>query len=305
MDELQGRIDALVKGNRVVLFMKGTRAAPQCGFSAQVVEILDQYLPEYTTVNVLADAAMRDGVKEYAQWPTIPQLFVDGEFVGGCDIVRELDGNGELVKTLGELVTPPSPPAITISDAAAKVFAQAVRELAEGERLRLVVDGRFQHELTITGPGPGDLEVTANGVTLRVDVGSARRADGVRIDYVEQPSPGFKIDNPNAPPTVRHVSPAEAKALLDADGRARLLDVRTPGEHERARIPGGVLLTPELMRELLELPRDTPLVFHCHHGQRSHQAALHFLERGFTVVHNVAGGIDAWSVELDPSIPRY
>lgn len=305
MDELQGRIDALVKGNRVVLFMKGTRAAPQCGFSAQVVEILDQYLPEYATVNVLADAGIRDGVKEYAQWPTIPQLFVDGEFVGGCDIVRELDSNGELVKTLGGLVTPPSPPSITITDAAAKVFAQAAADIGEGEALRMVVDGRFNHELTITGRTPGDLEVTANGILLCFDVGSARRADGVRIDYVESPTPGFKIDNPNAPPTVRHVSPAEAKALLEQDARARLLDVRTPAEQAQASIAGAVLLTPEYMREILALERDTPLVFHCHHGQRSHQAALHFLERGFTVVYNVAGGIDAWSVELDPSIPRY
>src|SRR5262245_56824503 len=110
MSELLQRIEGLVKSDRVVLFMKGTRAAPQCGFSATVVGILDQYLPSYTTVNVLADPQVRDGVKEYAQWPTIPQLFIVGEFVGGCDIVREMDERGELVTSLGDLVRPAAPP---------------------------------------------------------------------------------------------------------------------------------------------------------------------------------------------------
>src|SRR5262245_50615600 len=124
MTDVQQRIDELVKSNKVVLFMKGTRGAPACGFSATVVEILDQYLPAYETVNVLSDAAIRDGVKAYASWPTIPQLYVNGEFVGGCDIVREMDANGELAKTLGDLVQPFSPPAVTITDGAADVFRQ-------------------------------------------------------------------------------------------------------------------------------------------------------------------------------------
>ena len=100
MSDTRTRIEEILKSDKVVLFMKGTPEAPQCGFSATVVQILDQLLPEYTTVNVLADPEIREGIKEYASWPTIPQLYVNGEFQGGCDIVRELYASGELEKLL-------------------------------------------------------------------------------------------------------------------------------------------------------------------------------------------------------------
>jgi len=97
MDEaLQQRIANLVSTNNVVLFMKGTRTQPTCGFSATVVQILDELLPEYETVNVLTDPALRDGIKQFSNWPTIPQLFVAGKLVGGCDIVKELKVSGAL-----------------------------------------------------------------------------------------------------------------------------------------------------------------------------------------------------------------
>ena len=95
-DRVRSRIDALVASDRVVLFMKGNRGLPQCGFSATVVRILDELLPEYTTHDVLQDPELREGIKEYSSWPTIPQLYVNGEFQGGCDIVRELYASGEL-----------------------------------------------------------------------------------------------------------------------------------------------------------------------------------------------------------------
>ena len=88
----------------MLLFMKGNRQRPQCGFSAQVVQILDTLLPEYRTVDVLADPEIRDGIKEYSSWPTIPQLYVAGEFQGGCDIITEMYQSGELqqkLRTLG------------------------------------------------------------------------------------------------------------------------------------------------------------------------------------------------------------
>jgi len=100
-DETRARIDALVKDNRVLLFMKGERRFPQCGFSATAVQILDSLLSDYGTVDVLADPAIREGIKEYSSWPTIPQLYVDGEFQGGCDILREMYATGELQQKLG------------------------------------------------------------------------------------------------------------------------------------------------------------------------------------------------------------
>lgn len=89
-------IDNEVKGNDIVLFMKGTPGFPQCGFSGQVVQMLDYLGVDYKGVNVLADDDLREGIKTYSNWPTIPQLYVKGEFVGGCDIVREMFQAGEL-----------------------------------------------------------------------------------------------------------------------------------------------------------------------------------------------------------------
>ncbi len=98
----QEKISTLVKSNPVMLFMKGTRAVPQCGFSAQVVAILDRAAPDYVTFDVLADPAVREGIKEFSRWPTVPQLYVRGEFIGGCDIITEMFQTGELSETLSQ-----------------------------------------------------------------------------------------------------------------------------------------------------------------------------------------------------------
>ena len=102
MSAISEFIDAEVKTNPVVLFMKGTPDFPQCGFSSQVVQILDYLGVEYKGHNVLADDDLRQGIKDYTQWPTVPQLYVKGEFVGGCDIVREMFQSGELQSHLEE-----------------------------------------------------------------------------------------------------------------------------------------------------------------------------------------------------------
>ena len=102
MANVQERIQKLISENPVVLFMKGTPEFPQCGFSGQVVQILDYLGAPIVGVNVLEDAEIRQGIKEFANWPTIPQLYVKGEFVGGCDIAREMFQSGELAALLTE-----------------------------------------------------------------------------------------------------------------------------------------------------------------------------------------------------------
>ena len=95
-DTTQERIQKEVDGSDVLLFMKGTPVFPQCGFSAAVVQVLSQLQVKFSSVNVLEDSEIRDGIKQYSDWPTIPQLYVKGEFVGGCDIIREMFETGEL-----------------------------------------------------------------------------------------------------------------------------------------------------------------------------------------------------------------
>ena len=107
-DSTRQRITDLVNGNKVVLFMKGTRHFPQCGFSGALVQVLNANKATYETVNVLADPAIREGIKEFASWPTIPQLYIGGEFVGGADIVRELHSKGELATMIAKTTEPQS-----------------------------------------------------------------------------------------------------------------------------------------------------------------------------------------------------
>jgi monothiol glutaredoxin len=100
-DATRDRIQSIIDSDPVVLFMKGQRSMPQCGFSARVIQILDSLLPEYTTCDVLSDSDVRDGIKAFSAWPTIPQLYVKGQFVGGCDIVNEMYESGELRQLIG------------------------------------------------------------------------------------------------------------------------------------------------------------------------------------------------------------
>ena len=95
-DATQTKIDEQVKKNKIILYMKGTPSFPMCGFSAATIQVLDSYNVAYESVNVLEDPAIREGIKRYSNWPTVPQLYINGEFVGGCDIVREMHAKGEL-----------------------------------------------------------------------------------------------------------------------------------------------------------------------------------------------------------------
>ena len=98
MDEIKNKIKTMIDANNVVLFMKGTPDSPQCGFSMAVTNILKHLQVKFEGVNVLESNEMRQGIKDYTDWPTIPQLYVKGEFVGGCDIVKEMFEKGELKK---------------------------------------------------------------------------------------------------------------------------------------------------------------------------------------------------------------
>jgi monothiol glutaredoxin len=310
-DSTRQQIEGAIRGNPVVLFMKGTPRAPRCGFSATVAGILDELIGEYKTIDVLADAKIRDGIKEFSDWPTIPQLYVKGEFVGGCDIVREMYESGELHETLGVHAEPVPAPRITVSAAAADALSEALAEAASQEpgsapHIRVEVGEDYQHALSISAKQARDIEVPAGKLVLLLDRASARRAEGLSIDYVQGPEgPAFKLENPNEPPRVKSIDVKTLKERMDADRSLELLDVRSQKERDQARIEGSKLLDREAQQYVLGLDKATPLYFHCHHGQRSQQAAAYFLSQGFQNVYNVAGGIDAWSLEVDPSVPRY
>ena len=218
----QDRIEKMVSENPVFLFMKGTPESPQCGFSYKVIDILKAWDVPYKTFNVLTDETIRQGVKDYANWQTIPQLYINNEFVGGSDVVEEMSNNGELgdmfSKALPELKITPPPPS-----------AEVIEILAE-----------------------------------------------------------------------------EASSILKQNSKIRILDVRTSEERETACIENSVLLDQSMVEEMLDSwDKSKKIMFICHVGQRSRQAAQFFTSQGFQQVYNISDGIKGWSNSVDSSVPQY
>jgi monothiol glutaredoxin len=301
---LRARIDSLLQSNRVVLFMKGDPSMPQCGFSAKAVGVLNGLGIDYAHVNVLADPEIREGIKAYGDWPTIPQLYIDGELVGGSDIIVQMANSGELNTALG--LPPPdrTPPSVTISPAAFEMLHKALQDAGSGYTLKVDIDARFNAKLQLAPVDDNAIATELDGIRVQFDLASARRADGLNIDWVDdERGRGLVIDNPNAPPKVRELSPVEAAGKLAAGGLT-LVDVRPQQERAFAVVKAPFRTLDTDIEALEGMPKDTPLAFLCHHGSRSAQAAEHFRQRGFTEVYNIVGGIDAWA-DADPAIGKY
>jgi monothiol glutaredoxin len=300
----RARIEALLADQPVVLFMKGTRHAPQCGFSAAAVDRLDTLLDDYATVDVLADDEIRAGIKAFGNWPTIPQLYIGGELVGGADIVQSMFDSGELHRVLGVAEPDRTPPALSISEAAVEKVRVALADAGD-LKLFLVVDGNFQPQFQLREAGANDIVSTAHGLEVRFDVASAQRARGASIDWTRTPhGEGLAIHLPMAPQAIKPLEVQALKQRIEA-GDITVIDVRPEADRARAPFAGADVFEPETHTRLVALPKDTPLAFICHHGSSSRNAAEHFREHGFTDLYNVEGGIDAWSREVDASVPRY
>jgi monothiol glutaredoxin len=162
--------------------------------------MLDQCVPDYTTFDVLSNTNVRDGIKEFSTWPTIPQLYVKGEFIGGCDIITELFETGELLETFGIAPGNVAPPAIEITDAAAKSLRESLQGMPADQALHLSVDARYQAKLYVSAPAETSIRVESQALVLHLDPLSAQRAEGANIDLVKtNEGVGFQVHLPNAP----------------------------------------------------------------------------------------------------------
>lgn len=303
--ETRQRIETLLQSSRVVLFMKGDPQAPQCGFSAKAVAALDALDTEFAHCNVLADGDIREGIKQYGNWPTIPQLYIDGELVGGSDIIEQMANSGELHVVLGLPTPDRTPPSISITPAAVQMLRKAIDDAGGEVEVKLEIDRNFRTRLQLAPPDANAVTVECDGVSVQFDVSAVRRADGLRIDYADDlRGRGLVIDNPNAPQPVRELSPADAHARA-ATGSLVLVDVRPPEERALATIGVPFSTLDDGATAIEGLPRSTALAFLCHHGDRSAQAAEHFRLQGFAEVYNISGGIEAWCATVDGDVPRY
>ena len=216
------RISKLIEENPVFLFMKGTPEAPQCGFSNRVIQVLNTWDVPFESIDVLSDEIIRQEIKDFSNWPTIPQLYINREFIGGCDIVEELSSNGELA------------------------------------------------------------------------------------DALKQAYPDREFNTPPPTAEVQELSPTEASEILKENPDIKLLDVRTAEERDIACIENSLMLDDQLAQEILDSwNNESPIMLICHHGVRSLQAGQYFTSQGFQQVYHVFDGIDGWSINFDPSVPRY
>ena len=301
---LRSRITTLLADNRVVLFMKGHPQAPQCGFSAKAAGALNALGIDYAHVDVLADPEIREGIKAYGEWPTIPQLYIGGELVGGSDIIEQMANSGELQGALG--LPPPdrTPPRIEIGPAAVDMLRNAIKDAGGDVVVRMDIDPQYRTRLHLAQSDSNAITVNVDDIRVQFDLAAARRAEGLRIDWADdERGRGLVIDNPNAPAPVRGLSAADAKARMEA-GTVRIVDVRPSEERKLASINGTVLTFDNGLDAIESLPKDTALAFLCHHGNRSQQAAEHFRQKGFGEVYNVVGGIEAWA-DVDSGVARY
>jgi len=303
-DSTREKIEGLVKQSRVVLFMKGTPQAPMCGFSSKTAGLLDSVLDDYTSVDVLEDQEIREGIKVFGNWPTIPQLYIDAELVGGCDIVTAMFNSNELHDMLGVEAPDRTPPEITITDAAAEKILESMAG-HEGIGLHFAIDAGWQSQFNLAPAVGHEIKVEANGITMLFDLASAQRARGAVIDWVEtMQGAGLTINLPQAPKPVNQMSVADLKTNLD-NNSIILIDVRGSEERGLAPLDAARPMDGGTMQEIEAMPKNTALAFICHVGNRSQVAAEHFRKQGFSNISNVVGGIDAWAKEIDPSIPTY
>lgn len=302
----RSRIDNLLSQHRVVLFMKGTREAPRCGFSAKAVSLIRDLAPGFVSVDVLADEAIRSGIKEYGNWPTIPQLYVDRELIGGSDIIQGMVASGELHQLLGAEAPDRTPPSIRITPKAAQAIQSGMGD-ADGLGLHLAIDDRWQARFELAEAGGHEVVAEDAGIRILMDPTTARRAEGMEIDWQESfQGGGLSIRLPQAPPPVRGLDVEALSQLLETERAPLVVDIRPEAERMRAPFPEShAVLDGNTLKSLESLPKDRPLAFLCHFGNSSRQAAEHFRNLGFREVYNIDGGIDAWATQIDNTVTRY
>jgi len=300
-------IEEFIEKNHVALFMKGSKERPACGFSRQVVDVLNKLIPDFNAFDILSDSDVREGIKEYSSWPTLPQLYVNKEFLGGCDIALEMFRSGELAQLL-QVKKAVITPTIHLSDKAIEAFKKIAEQEKTDLSVRILISARFEHEMAFDEAKDDDLIVKEHEIKLVFDAYSAARAEGLSIDYfADEIDEAFSFINPNEPPLVQEITAPELKDMLDTAPLLNIIDVRSGEERALAKLSFARPLYEISQKDIDTLDSKSPIIFHCHHGVRSRREAerWRFFKNKFQKIYSLKGGIDAWSKEIDGSVPLY
>ncbi len=304
-EHAQSTITGLLDEHKIVLFMKGEPKASMCGFSATAVGILDSLDVQYASFNVLQDEEVREGIKVFGNWPTIPQLYIDKELIGGSDIIQEMFNSGELHEELGLETPDKTPPTISITDAAAEAIRAGTGD-QPGVVLHYKIDDHWRSQFFLQPANGTEIKAESNGITLYMDILTAQKARGATFDFADTlQGSGLTIDLPEAPPAVLPLSVQEFKQKLDAGDDLLVVDVRNAQERARATASFAIPLDDGGMQAINARDKDAPIAFICHHGRSSLGAAEHYRKEGYTQLFNVEGGLDAYADQIDSDIPRY
>ena len=288
-EELKNKLQGMVDSHDIVLFMKGDRNQPQCGFSARVVGVLEELEVDYQTYNVFSDPDIRSGMKDFSQWPTFPQLYIKQEFVGGCDLVTEMMQNGELPQMLGVSLEEVSPPTIHLSPGIKALFAESLAQHEGG--IHLEVSKNYQYDLFVGPKSNGQIECLVEGIPFYFSRGSAKRANGISLDFKDGDQGGVLIDNPNEP-KFQDIAVSDLEDWLQTNPNAKVYQI---GVGADAVLPFATVLDGNAHREIESLPKDHPIAFMCMMGVRSQQASKSLVMQGYNNVFNVLGGLNAWT----------
>ena len=294
-EQTRQKIENLVNNNTCVLFMKGNPKQPQCGFSSNTVKILHDLIgDDFAYFNVLEDQDVREGIKEFGNWPTIPQLYINKELVGGNDIITEMFNTGELQSLLSLPQPVRKPATITITQKAKENILSGIENIGSNV-LMLSIDGQYNTRFSIEEPKGYEIVSDIGEIKIYMDIGTAKRADGIEIDWVEDLNgAGLVIKNPNEPKPVNQISKLDLQKGIESNIYNNIYDVRSETEFANNSIPGSVRLDKAKMQEIEELPKETPLVFVCHVGNTSQGACEFYRKKGYTNVNNLVGGVSDW-----------
>lgn len=287
-------IDQQIASHDVVLFMKGSPKMPQCGFSARTAGMLDGLLGgSYAAYNVLDDERLREGIKVYSDWPTIPQLYIKGEFVGGCDIVTEMYNAGELHELLGLEAPDRTPPEITVTPKAAEQIEGFLSQYP-GQYLHFSVTPDWDARFEVGPRGGHEIATEASGLTFLMDLATAQRAKGATIDWVEtMQGSGLKLDLPGAPPAVQSITARELNERLAQGEDIWVVDTRPEPDRMAKPVTFAIPLDADTMTKLKEADLDQAVVFMCHVGITSQKIADHYRKQGLRQLFNLEGGAEA------------